>query len=154
MSDGGGQERRWGEGEVGAILRRAIELQHEEQRRAPQALARSEDGASLAELEEMANEVGLEPALVRRAVAELEARPRPVPISPWTGSPGRIVFERVLPGEVSPAAIESLLAIIQGAVTAQGQGSMVGRTFTWTSIAPGRDPASSGLTIGVIPRAG
>jgi len=118
MSDVGGRERRWDEGEVGAILQRAIELQQEEERQGPRALARRGDGASLAELEAMAKEVGLEPALVRRAVAELEARRRPVPISPWTGGPGRIVFERVLPGEAGPAAVEALLPIIQGATGA------------------------------------
>ena len=43
------------------ILERALELQQEEQRQAPLALKRT-DGASLAELEEMAHEVGIEPA--------------------------------------------------------------------------------------------
>jgi hypothetical protein len=98
----------------------------------------------------MAKEVGLEPALVRRAVAELEARPRPVPISPWTGGPERIVFERVLPGEAQPAAVETLLPIIQGAISESGQGSMVGRIFTWTTTKGDRQQ----LTISVIPRDG
>jgi hypothetical protein len=151
MSDVGGPERRWGEGEVGAILQRAIELQQEDERQGPQALARRGGGASLAELEAMAKEVGLEPALVRRAVAELEARPRPVPISPWTGAPQRIVFERVLPGEVQPAAVESLLPIIQSTIRENGQGSMVGRTFTWTSTQGHRERPT---TISVIPRDG
>jgi hypothetical protein len=158
MSDVGGRERRWDEGEVGAILRRAIELQQEEERQGPQALARRGDGASLAELEAMAKEVGLEPALVRRAIAELEARPRPVPISPWTGGPRRIVFERVLPGEAGPAAVEALLPIIQGAVSLNGQGSMVGRTFTWawtlTNEWNSKKDFREGLTISVVPRDG
>lgn len=155
MSDVGEPERRWGQDEVSLILRRAMELQDEEQRSGPQALARREDGASLAELEQMANEVGVDAALVRRAVAELETRPRPVPISPWTGGPSRIVLERVLPGEVSPDAIESLLPIIQGAVTGAGQGSMVGRTFTWNLLSGGRESgAPPRLSINVIPRAG
>jgi hypothetical protein len=157
MSHVGGPERRWDEGEVGAIFQRAVELQQEEERQGPQALAERGGGASLAELEAMAKEVGIEPALVRRAVAELEARPRPVPISPWTGGPGRIVFERVLPGEAGPAAVEALLPIIQGsAVSLNGQGSMVGRTFTWTAMNEwtSKKDFREGLTISVIPRNG
>jgi hypothetical protein len=155
MSDVGEPERRWGQSEVSLILQRAMELQDEEQPSGPHALARPEDGASLAELEQMANEVGIDRALVRRAVAELESRPRRVPISPWTGGPGRIVFERVLPTEVSPAAIESLLPILQSAFSGNGQGSMVGRTFTWTSLnRGGREAGAPRLSISVISRAG
>jgi hypothetical protein len=42
MSDAGDHDPRWGEREVGLILRRALELQHEEQRQAPGALQRGE----------------------------------------------------------------------------------------------------------------
>src|SRR5439155_4097090 len=112
MSDAGDQEPRWGEREVGLILERALELQQQEQRQAPRALKRT-DGASLAELEEMAHEVGIEPALVRRAASELEAQPRPVALSRWTGGPRRIIFERVLRGEAPEAAIEALVGVVQ-----------------------------------------
>jgi hypothetical protein len=156
MGNAGDHGPRWGEREVGLILKRALKLQQqEEHKQAPKALARS-DGASLAELEEMANEVGIEPALVRRAAAELEAQPRQVEVSRWTGAPRRIVFERVLEGEASPAAIEALVGVVEEAVGEHGQPSMVGRTFTWTSLAPpgrhgwgGRQPR-----ISVVPRDG
>jgi hypothetical protein len=55
---------------------------------------------------------------------------------------------------VSPAAIESLLPIIQSAVSENGQGSMVGRTFTWTSVRGGNEAGGQRLRISVIPRAG
>jgi hypothetical protein len=146
---------RWGEREVSLILKRALELQHEDERQAPRSLERAA-GASLAELEEIAHEVGIEPALVRRAAAELEAQPRPVEVSRWTGGPRRIVFERVLRGEAPQAAIETLVGVVQEALGQHGQPSMVGRTFSWTSLASTGRRVSAGrqLTISVVPRAG
>jgi hypothetical protein len=133
MSDAGGTDRRWSEREVGLILQRAVELEKEDESRKPRALQRT-DGASLAELEAVASEVGVEPALVRRAAAELDARPRLVDVSPWTGGPRRIVFERVLQGEAPLPAIEALLGVVQDALGEHGQPGMVGRTFTWSSL--------------------
>ena len=68
MSEPDDRDPRWAEAEVSLILKRALELQREEQRQPTNALKRA-DGASLADLEEMAREVGIEPALVRRAAA-------------------------------------------------------------------------------------
>ena len=155
MSEGGGRDPRWDEREVDLILKRALELQQEEQRQPARSLARS-DGASLAELEEMAHEVGIEPALVRRAAAELEAQPRRVEVSRWTGGPRRIVFERVLRGEAPQAAIETLLGVVQDALGEHGQPSMVGRTFTWTSLTTRGRHGRGGrqLTISVVPHEG
>ena len=164
MGDPGDRGPRWNEREAALILHRALELQHEEeeQRRAPAALQRV-DGASLAELEETAHELGVEPALVRRAAEELEARPRPVAASRWTGGPPRIVFERVLRGEAKVDAIEALVGVLQEALGERGQPSMVGRTFTWSSLSstgrqggPGGQggPAGRELTITVVPRDG
>jgi hypothetical protein len=151
MSQAGGP--RWGEREVSLILKRALELQ-EERRHAPQALVRT-DGASLAELEEMASEVGIEPALVRRAAQELEARPRPVEVSRFLGGPRRILFERVLQGEAPQTAIEALVGLLQQSLGPDGgQPSMVGRVFTWTLVrASGRHDGRR-LTISVVPRDG
>jgi hypothetical protein len=104
----------------------------------------------------MAREVGIEPALVRRAAAELEVQPRPVEASRWTGGPGRIVFERVLRGEAPQAALEALLAVVQEALGEHGQPSMIGRTFTWTSLSStGRHgPRGRQISIRVTPRDG
>jgi len=157
MGDPGDRDPRWNEREAALILHRALELQQrqEDQRQAPAALQRTE-GASLAELEETAQEIGVEPALVRRAAAELEVRPRPVETSPWTGGPPRIVFERVLRGEAKVEAIETLVGVLQEALGDRGQPSMVGRTFTWTSLtSSGRHgPHGRELTITVTPRDG
>jgi hypothetical protein len=158
MGDPGERGPRWNEREASLILHRALALQHEEeeQRQAPAALQRV-DGASLAELEETAHELGVDPALVRRAAEELEARPRPVAASRWTGGPPLIVFERVLRGEAKVDAIEALVGVLQEALGERGQSSMVGRTFTWSSLSSEGRRGPRGrreLTITVVPRDG
>lgn len=155
MSEPDDRDPRWSEAEVSLILKRALELQQEEQRQPTTALKRA-DGASLADLEEMAREVGIEPALVRRAATEIEARPRPVEVSRFTGGPGRIVLTRVLHGEAPQAAIETLLGVVQETLGEHGQPSMIGRTFTWTSLnASGRHASRRRqISITVAPRDG
>ncbi|MEE8175809.1 MAG: hypothetical protein V3T97_04300, partial [Gemmatimonadota bacterium] len=58
--------RHYTEKEVGLILRRATELQRSE------PSARDPAGLTLAELEEVATEVGIDARYLRRAAAELE----------------------------------------------------------------------------------
>lgn len=155
MSEPDDRGPRWAEAEVSLILKRALELQQEEQRQPTNALTRA-DGASLADLEEMAREVGIEPALVRRAAAELEARPRAQKVSRFTGGPSRIVFSRVLHGEVPEAAIEALIDVVQETLGEHGQPSMIGRTFNWTSLnASGRHASRRRqISISVVARDG
>jgi hypothetical protein len=129
---GGGRQAGFGSREVGRILERALKLQDEERRQLPATTAHG-DSTSLAELEELGREVGVEPALVRRAAAELETQPRPVETTPWLGVPERIVYERNLPGEATPEALEALVGVLEEVLGEPGQASMVGRTFTWTS---------------------
>ena len=157
MGDPGDRDPRWNQREATLILHRALELEQrqEDRRQAPAALQRTE-GTSLAELEETAQEIGVEPALVRRAAAELEVRPRPVETSPWTGGPPRIVFERVLRGEAKVEAIETLVGVLREALGDRGQPSMVGRTFNWTSLTSSdrHGPHDRELAITVTPRDG
>ena len=58
--------RRYSEKEIGLILRRATEFQRSE------PSAADPTGLTLAELQEVASEVGIDPAYLRRAAAELE----------------------------------------------------------------------------------
>jgi len=60
------EERRYSDREVAALIARAVELS-----RAPSPAPRAE-GTSLAELERIGAEAGLDPSLLRRAAAELE----------------------------------------------------------------------------------
>jgi hypothetical protein len=119
---------RFDEEEVALILRRAGEMQ----------AARTESGGSgmtLAELEEIAREAGIDPALVRQAAADVRsgAAQPPAAGSRFLGAPSRLREERVVPREVSPAEHELLVDEIRRALDDAGLVGTVGRTLTWHS---------------------
>jgi hypothetical protein len=119
--------RRYGEAEVAKILRRATELQHEEPLR-----ARSSEGLSLAELEEIAAEVGIDPQLLRRAAVELDSvAGKPDGWAKILGDRMTLLQETVVPGELPDGAFEALVPIIQEVADDFGQPSLLGRTLTW-----------------------
>ncbi|HEY2856048.1 MAG TPA: hypothetical protein VGJ18_24625 [Gemmatimonadaceae bacterium] len=88
----------YSEKEMALILKRAAELQE------------GSDGPgvqrSLAQIQEIASEAGIEPAFVAEAAAELE---RPVPRIGWLGAPTRFHEERSVPAVLSPNDIGDLL---------------------------------------------
>ena len=94
MADAPSSGRKFNDEEVALIIKRAAELQQTEQ------IAQDPANAmSLAEVEAIAREAGIDPALVRRAANTLDQRtetPRP---SSWVGAPTRLVFERVVDGD-------------------------------------------------------
>jgi hypothetical protein len=61
--------RVYGEKEIGQLLKRATEMQHDE------PTAPSASGMTLAELQEVALEAGIDPEYLRRAATELEYGP-------------------------------------------------------------------------------
>jgi hypothetical protein len=67
MARNGEHRRRYGDKEVGLILRRATEFQRQEP-----ASAAEGGGLTLAELEEIAAEAGIDPRHLRRAASELD----------------------------------------------------------------------------------
>ena len=86
--------RRFNEREVAAIIKRASELQEVE------SIGESSTGMSLAELEQIAREAGLDPALVRRAASDLDTRVTDRQPSAFFGAPTGLVLERTIDGEV------------------------------------------------------
>jgi hypothetical protein len=125
--------RRYDEKEVALLLERAAQLQ----RATP--TVRDPSGLTLRELEEIAAEAGLDPGMLRQAAAELEAGRDPGfsgRVGRLAGAPLKLVFERVVPGEVSEAAFPELLHLVHSAADLPGQASQVGRTFSWTSSDP------------------
>lgn len=131
MSDPELAARRYDEEEVVRLLRRAIELQREEP-----VLPGPSGGAglTLAELEEVGAEAGIDPSHLRRAAAELEGSP----VSPdlamrLAGAPISFVLERTAPGELSEAELEELVPLLRAHALGQGGASVVGKTLTWTS---------------------
>lgn len=119
--------RRYTEEEVGLILRRATEMQRAE----PTALDPA--GLTLAELEEIAAEAGIDPGMLRQAASELHVH-RPETLgSRLAGAPLHVDIESVIEGELPWERVEELVATIQARTTGQGTASAVGRTLTWTS---------------------
>ncbi len=120
------QARRYGEKEIGKILERATELQQSEPMNPGAA------GLTLAELEEVAAEAGIDVRHIRRAAYELAAPPRESTAwSRFLGAERRIVRETVLPGEVPETSFEDLVAVLQSTVRDPGHPSLLGRTLTW-----------------------
>ena len=125
------QRRRYSEGEVQEIVKRAAERE---------ATTPTESGAmTIGGVEALAAEVGIAPDVVRSA-AESLAHPTPGSIA--VGSPGvqrliggptRLLFERVVPVDVPdeefPTMVEEIRRILQNV----GHVSQLGRSFTWTS---------------------
>lgn len=145
----GSRERRFSEEQVQLILKRAAELQ--------QASASPGDSRrmTLAELEAAAGEAGLEGALVRRAAAEVAARPevrsRP---SAFLGGPRHLILEAVVDREVTEDCYEELVEEIRRGTGELGQTNTLGKTLAWSS---GHGPAqgiSRAIHVTVVPRGG
>ncbi len=115
--------RRYDDQEVALILRRAAELQADE----PTAT-----GTSLADLEEIAREAGLDPALVRRAATDLATASPGVTPSRFLGEATRIHVERVVDGQVSGDDLEALVEEVRRTFSEPGVVSTLGRTVTWS----------------------
>ena len=127
MSDIQRGSRRYSEKEVGLILRRATELQRAEPH------AEDPTGLTLAELQEVAGEVGIDPRYLRRAAAELEGEGSPDVWSKLAGAPVSFVLERTVPGEFPESRFEELVPLMQVGTVGQGTASAVGKTLTWSS---------------------
>jgi tRNA A-37 threonylcarbamoyl transferase component Bud32 len=128
--------RRYRADEVNAIVRRASELE---------ASNPTEGGAmTIGGVEAIAREVGIAPELVRSAalsVGERAAVPAPasarVPSAltvrnRFIGGPRRIVFERVVPGELPESEFAVVVDEIRHVLRNVGTVSQLGRSFSWT----------------------
>ena len=141
--------RRYNEKEVADIIKRASELQQLE------STAESTTGMSLTELEQVAREAGLDPALVRRAATDLDTRVTDRKPSPFIGAPTNLVLERTIDGEMPVDEYETLVLEIQRELGGVGQASMLGRSLVWTMQGSGRRRATTRtVQVTVTPRNG
>jgi hypothetical protein len=125
--------RRYSDEEVRRLLQRAAELEREDR-----SLPASPEGPTLADLEGIAAEAGLDPVLLRQAARELDAGGQGSDASrgrssAFLGAPLVFELERVVEGEAPDSALERLLPAIQRAADGMGHPSVVGRTLTWQS---------------------
>jgi len=122
-------DRSYDDRQVAKILRRATELQS----RGPEVPGKT-SGFSLADLEEIALEAGIDPTNIRRAAEDLESGQ--LGASDWSivfGAPLTLRVERDVQGEMSDFMFDEFLVEIQNAGIGHGQPSVVGNTLTWRS---------------------
>lgn len=138
--------RQYGSDEVQEILRRTSSLERKKQLERPTL--------ALSEIEAIAKEAGLDPALVRRAAQELEQKQGEKSLATTlAGAPLRHVIEREVEGELTSAMHEQLAAEIRsvmGSAGAMSQISSVGRSLTWSSFSRKRGSAE----LNIFPREG
>jgi serine/threonine protein kinase len=126
-----GPRRRYSDGEVEQIVKRASELE---------ATTPTVGGAmTIGGVEALAAEVGIKPDLVRQAAHEVGRRSTPpaalTPIKPnrWIAGPTRIFTERIVDVEVPesefPIMVEEIRRILQNV----GQVNQLGRSFSWVT---------------------
>jgi hypothetical protein len=134
------ERRTFDEKAVAAILQRASQLER-----------RRSEGAelSLAEIEQIARESGIDPAMVRQAVRDLELAQAGGTSAKLAGAPVRTVFERVVKREISAADHEALASEIRDVLaplsSTPPQVSSLGRSLT-VSAALGRSLVEVHLT--------
>ncbi|MEE8061790.1 MAG: hypothetical protein V3T16_08155 [Gemmatimonadales bacterium] len=119
--------RHYSDDEIALILKRATEMQRAEPN------IESPTGLTLAELEGIAVEAGIDPGLLRRAASELDHDGPSTLGSQLAGAPLMIRLERVVPGEFPGSRLDELVPVIQVATAGQGTASAIGQTLTWSS---------------------
>lgn len=133
MNDPTNLARRYGDKEIGRILKRATELQHA----APTSSGSS--GVTLSELEEIAAEAGIDPTYLRRAALEVDAGiDDPSTWGRVLGAELTITREVTIPGELPTDGFEDIVGVLQGTTRLHGQPSMLGRTLTWRAETPSK----------------
>lgn len=130
-------DRRYADAETAAILKRAAELQ---------GTAEPPTSPTLTDLQQIADEAGIEPRYVRQAAAELASAPRG---GGTAGAPDALALQRVVAGEVPASAFDALVEAIRDATGMAGQTTVMGRGFTWTSGVAGHPAPPRALTLAV-----
>ncbi len=132
LSGASAPRRRYSEGEVKEIVKRASELEVSN----PTASGAMTIGG----VEAIAGEVGIAPELVRSAArgvagrgSESEIAPLPPPRpNRWLGGPTRIVFERTVEGELPEADFPVIVDEIRRRTGNVGQAGSLGRSLSWS----------------------
>ncbi|HEY8164750.1 MAG TPA: hypothetical protein VIF83_04275 [Gemmatimonadaceae bacterium] len=151
MADRTRPERKFSEEEVALIIKRATELQQTEQVEQEPSTA-----LTLNQVEQIAKEAGIDPLLVRRAAQGIDRPSEVNRPSPWVGAPTRLVFERVIEGEIPVEEFENLVNEIRRTIGDNGITSVLGRTLAWTSTTTGgrRHARGRQIDVSVISRGG
>ena len=145
---GSGGRRRYSEGEVQEIVKRASELE---------ATTPTASGAmTIGGVEELAAEVGIAPSAVRAAADAMRpvvgAAPAtvqpPIRTNRWIGGPTMISIERVVDGEVPESEYSVMVDETRSMLKNVGQVSQLGRSFSWTA-SPGASQRKLEIVVSV-----
>jgi hypothetical protein len=145
------RERRFNDEEVALIIKRAAELQQTEQ-----TAQEPGNALSLSEVEQIAKEAGIDPRLIRQAALGLDKHEITNRPSPWLGAPVRIVFERVVDGEIPTEEFETIVDEVRRSMGQNGIPSVLGRSLAWSSTMSGGRRRARGrqVDVSVVPRGG
>jgi len=149
VADTAKRERQYSEEEVALIIKRAAELQQTEQTEQEPSTA-----LSLIEVEQIAKEAGIDPRLIRRAAMGLDQPAQTNRPSPWLGAPTRLVFERVVEGEIPAEEFEGLVAELRRTLGQNGIPSVLGRSLAWSSTMGRRHAQGRNVDVSIVPRGG
>lgn len=96
--DPGDKARHYSEKEVGRLLKHATDLQQADEAGGPGG--RGGGGMTLATLQEVAAEAGIEPRYIRLATARIDT-PKPGGLGQWLAGTSLLLrAERIIPGEL------------------------------------------------------
>jgi len=116
--------RRFTDQEVALVLKRAAEL---EERRA----LSSAKGLTLAELQDIAREVGLSPEAIEEAVTGLATKSR-TQAPEFLGAPLGVKVARGVPGQLDQEALRQLIRVVEDRLDATGTVTDALGTVRWT----------------------
>ena len=119
------QDRIYSEEEIGRVLKRAAEIQGKQPRT-------SGYGLSLAEIQELAADSGIDPELVTAAVSELKADQEALKKTIW-GGPLSSTLIRSVEGQLSDDTWEEMLAMLRRTYKETGETERRGTTRQWMS---------------------
>lgn len=142
-------ERSFDDERVGEILRRAVELQH-----AGAVPATRGEGLSQSELERVASEAGIDPAYVRRAIAESGPTTPHTERSRFMGEVKTIEVSGLLEGEVGPDAMVRMIEEVQRTFADTASASYTDRSATWTGSSSLASTRLSHLMVAITARNG
>ncbi|MCK5489897.1 MAG: hypothetical protein KAI98_07905, partial [Gemmatimonadetes bacterium] len=142
-------QRLYNDETSGQVLRRAAELQHESN-----VPVHGGDGLSAADLEQIANEAGIDPAFVRRAMVEVQVASPETERSPFLGEVKTLEMVEVLEGEVSPDSVDRMLEEVQRAFADGGSVTRTGRSATWSASRTLANSRLSSLVVAITARDG
>jgi type IV secretory pathway TrbD component len=110
----------------------------------------------VAEVEQIASEAGIDSRLIRRAAQGLDVHREVNRPSAFAGAPTRLVFERVVDGEIQVDDFEILLNEIRREMGENGMPSVIGKSLAWTSDFRGgrRRGAGRKVDVSVVSRGG